>query len=426
MSQTSSKNAVNVKKSGGFHYAYMIVVACCAISLAPVAFTFSCAGIFFKPVTQELGIGIGTFALYLSSLLLAATLTLTVAGKIINKYSARLVLSASVLITAGAFAAMSTFTSVYQFYVAGAFLGVSTAFLLYLMIPTMINRWFKTRVGFFMGLCSAFTGVGGILFNPLGGYIIANYGWRNAYLAFAVLTIVIALPFALFVIKSYPADKGLRPFGDTGEDEQKGAAPQVTGVSYSKAVKSGAFYTGLVFSFGMAFITNINFYLPAYAGSLGMSITLGATVASASMFGTMAGKILLGWVNDRSVVGGMLFGLGCGIVGLGLMAFFAKVGVWVVLIAAALYGISYAGVSVQTPLTIKTIFGNREYAPIYSNIAMAASLSSMIGSAAWGFIIDSTKSYPMTFGIGIAIAALTIVAGYVAMQLGKKLDFTTK
>jgi MFS family permease len=414
------------QKNSGFHYAYLIVAACCAIAVAPVALTFSCAGIFFKPVTQELGIGIGTFAIYLSVMMLAASLTLIYAGKIIAQYSARIVLSICVGIIAAAFAAMSTFTSVYQFYVAGAFMGIAQAFLLYLMIPTMINRWFKTRVGFFIGICAAFTGVGGILFNPLGGYIIANYGWRSAYLAFAALTVVVALPFSLFVMKSFPGDKGLRPYGDTGETAQNGVAGQVTGVSYSTAIKSGSFYVGLVFSFAVAFISNINFYLPAYAGSLGMSVTLGATVASASMFGNMAGKVLLGMINDKSVIGGMAFGLGCGIVGLGLMIFFAKMGAWIVLLAGVLYGISYACVSVQIPLTVKTIFGNRDYSQIYSNIAMAAALSSMIGSSAWGFVIDSTKSYAITFGLAMGVTALAFLSGYAAMQLGKKLNFTAK
>jgi MFS family permease len=411
------------QNTGGFHYAYMIVAACCAISIAPVTFTFSCAGIFFNPVSQALGVGKGAFAIYLSVAMVAATLTLLVAGKIFAKYAAPKILAVNVIIVAAAFAAMSTFTSVYQFYVAGAFLGVAMAFLLYLMVPTMINRWFKTRVGFFMGLCSAFTGIGGVLFNPFGGYMIANYGWRAGYLSFAVLTLVIALPFAL-LMRSHPADKGLKPYGDTGEAAQGGASAQVAGVTYGAALTSGAFYLSLIFSFLVAFNTNINFYLPSYATSLGMSITLGATVASASMFGNMIGKVLLGAINDKSVFGGLSVAMGAGFVGLGLMVFLAQVGTWVVLAGGFLYGISYAGVSVQTPLTMKKIFGNRDYSQIYANIAMAASLSSAIGSSAWGFFLDATKSYTMSFGAAMGIAAIAFVAGSIALQLGKKLEHT--
>ena len=69
------------RKTGGFHYAYLVAAACCAISAASVGLTISCAGIFYDPVSKELGVGKGDFGAYVSILLFASTLTLTVAGK---------------------------------------------------------------------------------------------------------------------------------------------------------------------------------------------------------------------------------------------------------------------------------------------------------------------------------------------------------
>jgi len=410
----------NDPKAGRFHYAYLIAAACCAISAASVGLTISCAGIFFDTVSEELGVGKGDFAIYMSILLFASTLTLTVAGKIYARYNARAIIIINVIVVSLSFAAMSALNSVYQFYAAGAFLGIAMAFLFFLLVPTMINRWFKARVGFFMGLCSAFTGVGGILFNPLGAWVISNYGWRTGYLSFAFLNIALALPFAL-AIKSFPGDKGLRPFGDTGDASPDGKHGVVTGVSYSAAVRGGTFYVTILFGFLIAFLTTVNFYLPSYAGSLGMSLTLAAAIASASMVGNTAGKVLLGAINDKSVIAGLTFTTTCGFAGIGMMVFLAKAGVWAVLTGAVLYGISYAGMAVQTPLTVRRIFGNLNYSQIYSNIAMVAAFGTAIGSAAWGFIVDNTKSYAITFSMAMGVAVLTFIFGFLALRMGKKL-----
>ena len=407
------------QKTGRFHYAYLIAAACCAISAASVGLTISCAGIFFDPVSAELGVGKGDFAVYVSILLLASTLTLAVAGKIYAKYNARAIIVINVIIVSLSFAAMSALNSVYQFYAAGIFLGIAMAFLFFLLVPTMINRWFKARVGFFIGLCSAFTGVGGILFNPLGAYVITNYGWRTGYLSFAFLNLALALPFAL-TIKNVPGDKGLLPYGTGGVLSTDGKPDGTTGVPYSTAIKSGTFYVTLLFGFSIAFLTTVNFYLPSYAGSLGMSLTLGAAIASASMAGNTGGKILLGAINDKSIIAGLTFTTACGFVGIGAMIFLAKAGVWVVMTGAVLYGIAYAGMAVQTPLTVRKIFGNRDYSQIYSIIAMTAAFGTAIGSAAWGFVIDGTGSYPITFSIAMGVAAVTFITGFLALRLVKR------
>ena len=413
------------RKTSGFHYAYLVAAACCAISAASVGLTISCAGIFYDPVSKELGVGKGDFGAYVSILLFASTLTLTVAGKIYAKYSARAIIITNVIIVSLSFTAMSFLNSVYQFYVAGVFLGIAMAFLFFLLVPTMINRWFKMRVGFFIGLCSAFTGVGGILFNPFGAWVITNHGWRTGYLSFAILNFVLAFPFAL-TIRNFPIDKGLRPHGDIDDVPQAEKPGIAEGVSYSTAVGSGTFYITLLFGFLIAFLTTVNFYLPSYAGSLGLSLTLAATIASASMVGNTIGKVLLGVINDRSVAAGLISTTACGFIGIGMMIFLAKTGIWAVLSGAVLYGISYAGMAVQTPLTVRRIFGNRNYDQIYSNIAMVAAFSTAIGSATWGFIVDATKSYAVTFSIAMGVAILTFLFGYLSMKSGKKLKDTGK
>lgn len=220
---------------------YLVVAAGIAICAGPSALAFSCAGIFFTPVSTALGVGKGTFAIYMTVLCLMMFFTLPVAGNIIAKRDVRIVLSTAVILVGAPMFAMGFFDAVWHFYIAGAVMGFGEAFLLYLAIPTLINRWFKHKVGFFLGLCMAFTGVGGVVFNLLGDYLINTHGWRMAYHAFGILALLIALPFTIFAIGNSPAEKGLRPFGDDGSaDTDTGAT--LRGVAASTAFRSSAFY----------------------------------------------------------------------------------------------------------------------------------------------------------------------------------------
>jgi MFS family permease len=163
-----------------------------------IGLVMSCAGIFYKPVSSELGISVGDFGLYMTFIYLFSTLMLTKAGKLMDKYSARWLLTLSSALLGIVLLAMSAFTSVWQFYVAGALIGLALAFLLYLSYPTLVNRWFNSNIGFFIGLCSAASGIGGVVFNPFGGYLITNYGWRSTYLVFGLSYSSWLLPYWLY------------------------------------------------------------------------------------------------------------------------------------------------------------------------------------------------------------------------------------
>ena len=71
------------------HYGFVIVACCCLMMGVCVGLTFSCAGIFYKPVSESLGVPVGEFGIYMSVMYITSTLMLSVAGNMIEKYSAR-------------------------------------------------------------------------------------------------------------------------------------------------------------------------------------------------------------------------------------------------------------------------------------------------------------------------------------------------
>ncbi len=238
-------------------------------------------------------------------------LMLSVAGKMMEKYSARWLLTISTVVVGLLYMGMSQFYALWQFYVAGAVIGIALSFLLYLSYPVLINRWFNTRVGFFIGLCSAASGIGGVLFNPIGGYLIEEYGWRTTYLIFGIIMLVLVSPLLGLLLRDHPANKGLKPLG---EKENTSETPK-TGMDYSVAIKTPVFYALMVFAFLMISVSTLNLFMPAYVTTVGFSEKQSAFVASAIMLGVTIGKVALGYINDKNLLMGVFTSTGLGILG---------------------------------------------------------------------------------------------------------------
>lgn len=83
----------DASKSKRIHYGFVIVFCCCLIMGIDVGLVFSCAGIFYDPVSRALGVPVGQFGLYMSVSYVASTLMLPLAGKLIERHGSRRLLT---------------------------------------------------------------------------------------------------------------------------------------------------------------------------------------------------------------------------------------------------------------------------------------------------------------------------------------------
>ena len=411
-------------QKGGFHYAYAIVASCIAITCLPCALALSCAGIFFTPVSAYFGVPRASFTLYFSIVNIMMMLTLPMAGNHLSKLDARKVLSGATILVGLGLMGMSFGNAMPWFYVCGAIIGVGIAPLIYLSVPTLINAWCVKNVGFFVGLCMAFTGIGGVIFNPIGTAIINSSpeGWRMAYRVFSVITLVGTLPFTLFVVRSKPEDKGLLPYGAEEVATSDGSsALEVDGIPAERAMKMPAFFALAAFCGIITLNQTIYQFLASYASSFETTLpaiaAASGVVASAAMAGQAIGKVVLGIINDKSVRLGIFFGLGCGVAGVILMWLLPS-SLVLMLVGAFLFGVVYAMTTVQTPLLVRSVFGSADYTNIYSRISMVGSLMSAVAAVFWSFVIDSPLSFPGMFVGGLICMAACLVSSLFA--LGQK------
>lgn len=418
--EESPPGLANRDKPEKLHYGYVIVFCCTLVMFINVGMVLSCAGIFFGPVSKSLGVPVGNVGMFLSFNFIFSAITLAFAGKMMEKFGARLLLTAGSVVMGVCLLAMSRFTALWQFCVAGAVFGVTLAFLLYLGFPTIIPRWFKKRVGLYIGICSAGSGIGGAVFNPVAGYLITEYGWRTAYAAFGIVVLAVVSPVLGIFLRNDPADMGLKPHGEKDGTAQGTAvkSPQMPdGPEYREILKMPIFYGLFVFAFLMNATAILFQYIPKYAETLNFSLEQASFAASAAMIGATVGKIVLGIINDKSIAFGLAATIGLGLAGLALML----AGPWgfaVLTGGGFLFGWAYGGVSVQTPLLVRKALGDRSYAQVFSNISIAFSVAGAVAAAAWGFLAEQS-GYPAILLAGIGLLLVSGAIGFCALRTGK-------
>lgn len=86
-----------MEKQGKMHYAWWIMIASAAIYAASVGIIVSCLGLLYRAVAQDFGVGVSDISLYTSIMYLTVTIFLPFAGKFLNKFDVRYILTIVVL-----------------------------------------------------------------------------------------------------------------------------------------------------------------------------------------------------------------------------------------------------------------------------------------------------------------------------------------
>ncbi|MCI8631542.1 MAG: MFS transporter [Firmicutes bacterium] len=418
------------------HYAFLVLIACCTFTGVSVALYFSCGGIFYTPVSEYFGVGRGTYAI--SGTIMSITLGIfaPIMGSLIEKYSLRRLIILCLTAQTICYIAQSMFTSIYFFFITGAVHGIIHSLMMLLAIPVIISRWFETKRGFFTGLASSMSGVGGIILNMIAGPFLDAYGWRATFMLYGILVAVIPLPLAVFVLRDRPSSKGLMPYGhieevsNTEAYEAEASSLNASaefethrGVPYSTAKKSLAFWMLALVAIFTNTLTCFSSYMPSYATSLGMSITFGAGLASVMGIGILIGKNVTGILIDKSPVLGMTVSTLVPGLGFVLLYIFGTNAPNLMPIGSILYGVSYAATPVLLPLLVMLVFGTRDNSRILGSVSLYGSLVGALVTVVFGYISDIPHGFGFVIIIAICIASsvLSYICGGIALKSGKHL-----
>ncbi|WP_217587572.1 MFS transporter [Lentibacillus saliphilus] len=378
-------------------------------------------GLFLSPVSQDLGIGIGSLSIYLSISSIVTMLFLPLAGKLMAKYDIRGILIIGIILQAGSFALFGFMDSVWGWYILSAPMAFGAIFVTTMAGPVLINRWFKKRNGLAMGLMMAAVGLFGAFIQPFAGNLIAEQGWRNAYIVLGVAAIAIIIPVVLLMIRKQPEDKGLMPYGmeEVSEGSLEAAATVEKGVTMSDAKKSLAFFSMLLFLFFMTAIGSFAQHIGPYAMGIGYSVEFAGQVMGAFMVGMLVGSLAFGFLSDKiGARNTALFSMVTGIVSMALLIFVPD-NQAVFTLAIGIFGFVTASIGTLAPLLTTSIFGNKEYSQIYASIGIGLAVAGIVALPGYGFVYDLTGSYTLVLYTLVAMLLINMVLVILAFK-GKK------
>lgn len=399
----------------------LVVLTGIMITFGCSALCFSTWGLFQPVVAEGLGVETTAFAMYVTVMYLTMTVASPFMGKLLQTVDIRIILSVSACLVGGAFLLMSVSNEIWMFYLAAVLLGLGEISILWLAIPTLINRWFADKAGTFIGLCMAFTGIGGAVWSAVfTGLRSGGMDFHTIYLIWAVIALVTSLPFTLFCVRSKPEDCGLAPYGASVVAGQAPAKP--TGLSAAAAMKTPAFYTVCVFAGLINIAVLIAMQFPTYTKSLTDVafdvLVVGGVMTTVMMVGQAVFKLILGVVADRNAEGALIFAFVCGVGGV-LLCWFGIASEYVLYSGAFIFGAFYATAVVLVPIVVRQSFGSREYSIIYSRVSTVFNLIAAFASMIWAWI-GSSFGFNAVFVVGLVLLVLILLLGFYTFSNAKK------
>ncbi|MEK7847823.1 MAG: MFS transporter, partial [Chloroflexota bacterium] len=193
---------------GRLFYGWVIVAAGLVVWILEPGMYVS-FGVFFKPISSELGWTRATTAAAVSLASLCLGILAPISGALSDRYGARRLVMASGAIVGLGYALLATVHAVWQFYLYYMMVGVGMG-IAFAPISSTVVRWFTTRRGLALGLTGIGTGIGGMLMPPLSNYMISVWGWRSSYLAAGIPLGALVLLAGSF-LRATPQEMGLLP-----------------------------------------------------------------------------------------------------------------------------------------------------------------------------------------------------------------------
>lgn len=393
-------------------YGWWIVIGS-AIMLAVMGpASVAVANLYQASVTASFNIPISMFAL-VNTLVLGTGIFLApfVSQQLSKKGNYKRFLTIGIIIYALAYMGYGLAPNIYMFYVLSLFVGFG--YLATTVIPSsiIVSNWFIKKRGTAISLALTGLGIGGVIFSQLLTVLIENMGWRQTYLIYGAIMLVVCLPITWFLFKEHPEDIGLQAFGAEEPEnhlEHKKTAEGGITAPFKSTVKApfflfligGAVLVGLINNGGLGqfppFLTGIHGAAKA------------ATVVSIYSAVGIAGKIVLGNINDKvGIIKSIIYSTA--LLTLTYMMMTMGDNYAMAIIAAVTFGMGNAIGTVLPPLITTAIYSPINYSAAYGYVQSGVQLGMTLGSLLAASIADVT-SYSMAWFTLAAISALAGIA----------------
>jgi len=408
------------------HYAWVVAGVTFVTLLLASGFR-STPGVLIVPLEDDFGWSRATISLAVSVNLVLFGLTGPFAAAAMLRYGVRRVVLVALCLCAAGSALTVVMTAPWQLVVLwGGVVGLGTGAMASVLAATVAGRWFVTRRGLVIGVLTAASATGQLVFLPLLATLVTSHGWRSASWAVAG-SALLAVPIVLVLLRDRPEDVGLRAYGATVETSSADAAGNPVAAALAGlrlAAHSGRFWllAGSFFVCGASTNGLIGTHFIPAAHDHGMT-----EVAAASLLATIGvfdivGTTASGWLTDR-VDPRMLLVWFYALRGLSLLALPTVLQSRSVplLLFVAFYGLDWVATVPPTVALCADVAGPERTAVVFGWVFAAHQIGAATAAYAAGLVRTTLGTYSPAFvTAGWLCAAAAALAWSVGRSRGRR------
>ena len=270
-----------------------------------------------------------------------------------------------------------------------------------MIAPLVANgmKWFDRRRGLAVAIIASGQGLAGVIWPPLFQYSNDLFGWRQTFLYFAIFALCVMLPLVWLIRKRPPVQNKQTEIKSTKmiDEPSQGISPWTLQVLLWFAV--------LCCCSAMAMPV---VHLVSYGTDLGHSAAHAARLMSVLMGVAFFSRIAFGMLSDR--IGPVVTLLiGSASQATMLLVFAAVDTLFSLYIAAALFGLGFAGIMPCYPLIIRLWFPINQVGWRVAAQYLVAGIGMAIGGSMAGHIFDVTGTYKFAFIGGFAFNVIHLI-----------------
>src|ERR1700744_1697894 len=411
------------------HYGWMMV----GVTFLPAivsAGAVGAPGVFILPLQQEFGWTTAEISGALSIRFILFGLMAPFAAALMNRYGLRNVTLSALLIVGSALVASLAMTKVWHLLLLwGVVIGIGTGMTALVLGATIAARWFNARRGLVVGMLTASTATGQLVFLPMLASVTERLGWRVALSVVCAMLGVAAFA-VLMLMRDRPGDLGLRPFGDQGSEPLPAPPPNNAPImaaalgTLRDAAKTRVFWILFATFFICGASTNglVQVHLIPMCLDFGIPQVQAASLLAAMGIFDFFGTIMSGWLSDR-YDNRYLLAWYYGLRGLSLVFLpFTSFSFYGLSLFAMFYGLDWIATVPPTVRLTAERFGPERANLVFGWIFAGHQLGA--GTAAFGAGLSRTllASYLPAF---FAAGALCIIASLLALSISRPVKVAT-
>jgi len=170
-------------------------------------------GVLMVPLQEEFGWSRGLVSLAVGVNLVLFGLTAPFAAALMERFGVRAVTSVALgLIAAGSGLSIEVTAGWQLVLLWGVLIGLGTGSMALVFASIVANRWFVRRRGLVMGILTAASATGQLIFLPVLAWVVERSGWREASLVVSLAAVAV-IPLVLLCLRDSPAALGVTPYG---------------------------------------------------------------------------------------------------------------------------------------------------------------------------------------------------------------------